>query len=86
MGVNITNSDIQTFQNSVGNHFVSTLRATSSCFCSQDLCQHSAYLILRKLLVWTLLSINSVAKVLWSDGSPSSCISQMLHRTNFDYP
>ena len=37
MGVNITTSDIQTFQNSVGNHFVSTLKGNiSSRFCSQD--------------------------------------------------
>ena len=46
MGVNSTTSDIQTFQNSVGNHFVSTLKG------------------LRKLLVWTLPSIYSMAKVL----------------------
>ena len=38
MGVNITTSDIQTFQNSVGNHFVSTLKGNiSSRFCSQDI-------------------------------------------------
>ena len=38
MGVNITTSDIQTFQNSVGNCFVSTLKGNiSSCFCSQDI-------------------------------------------------
>ena len=38
MGVNITTSDIQTFQNSVGNHFVSTLKDNiSSRFCSQDI-------------------------------------------------
>ena len=37
MGVNIT-TDIQTFQNSVGNHFVSTLKGNiSSRFCSQDI-------------------------------------------------
>ena len=37
MGVNIT-SDIQTFQNSVGNRFVSTLKGNiSSHFCSQDI-------------------------------------------------
>ena len=32
MGVNITNSDIQTFQNSVGNHFVSTLKSNIKLF------------------------------------------------------
>ena len=38
MGVNITTSDIQTFQNSVGNLFVSTLKGNiSSHFCSQDI-------------------------------------------------
>ena len=38
MGVNITTSDIQTFQNSVGNRFVSTLKGNiSSRFCSQDI-------------------------------------------------
>ena len=38
MGVNITTSDVQTFQNSVGNHFVSTLKGKiSSRFCSQDI-------------------------------------------------
>ena len=38
MGVNITTTDIQTFQNSVGNHFVSTLKGNiSSRFCSQDI-------------------------------------------------
>ena len=37
MGVNISTADIQTFQNSVGNHFVSTLKGhISSRFCSQD--------------------------------------------------
>ena len=38
MGVNITTSDIQTFQNSVGNHFVSTPKGNiSSRFCLQDI-------------------------------------------------
>ena len=32
MGVNITTSDIQTFQNSVGNHFVSTLKGNIKSF------------------------------------------------------
>ena len=38
MGVNITTSDIQTFQNSVENRFVLTLKGNiSSRFCSQDI-------------------------------------------------
>ena len=38
MGVNITISDIQTFQNSDGNLFISTLKDNiSSRFCSQDI-------------------------------------------------
>ena len=38
MGVNVTTSNIQTFQNRVGNRFVSTLKGNiSSRFCSQDI-------------------------------------------------
>ena len=65
MGVNITTSDIQTFQNSVGNHFVSTLKDNiSSCFCSQDIVSAFSIFDPKKTLVWTLPSINSMAKVL----------------------
>ena len=64
MGVNITTSDIQTFQNSVGNHFVSTLKGNIlSCFCSQDMSAFSIFDPKKTPSVDTS-EYNSMAKVL----------------------
>ena len=62
MGVNITTSDIQTLQNSVGNHFVSTLKGNiSSCFCSQDIV--SAFSIINETLISMFPNLNTLASI-----------------------
>ena len=65
-GVNINTPNIQTFQNSVGNPSVSTLKGNiSSHFCSHDIV--SAFSIFDSKQVWTLPSINSMAKAVLLD-------------------